>query len=400
MEQTGGTRKQRLAILGATGSIGRQTLDIVTRYADLFEATVLTSNNNWELLARQAIAYEADSVVIVNKSHYPALREALADHPIKVYAGAEALEQVTALESVDTVVVALMGYSGLFPTVNALRNGKKVALANKESLVVAGEVVMGLSEQFNAPIIPVDSEHSAIFQCLAGEMTPIEKLILTASGGPFLHTPLAELEQVTVADALRHPNWEMGAKITIDSATMMNKGFEVIEARWLFDVKPEQIEVMVHPRSVIHSMVQFADGAVKAQLGTPDMHLPIQYALTFPRRLPIPRPRLDFGVCGALEFFEPDTVKFPNLALAYDCLRRGGNAAAVLNAANEVAVEAFLNGRIRFTDIARVNETTLERATLIPRPSLENYRQTDAEAREIAAGLISAAKSKGRVKSR
>lgn len=387
MERTG-RKKQRLAVLGSTGSIGRQTLDIAAQYADRFEITVLTANNNWEMLARQAAAFGPDSVVIANKDFYAPLKEALAEHPVKVYAGPEALEQVVALESVDTVVMALMGYSGLFPTVSALRHGKKVALANKECLVVAGETIMELSERHNAPIIPVDSEHSAIFQCLAGEVNPIDKIILTASGGPFLHTPPAELERVTVTDALRHPNWHMGAKITIDSATMMNKGFEVIEARWLFDLRPEQIEVIVHPRSVVHSMVQFADGAVKAQLGTPDMHLPIQYALTFPHRLPIPGPRLDFALCGTLEFLEPDTDKFPNLALAYGCLRRGGNAAAVLNAANEVAVAAFLDKRIGFTDIARINEYTLSEAGFVEHPTLEQYKQTDAQARAIAAGRI------------
>lgn len=389
MEQTSPVPRQRLAVLGSTGSIGRQTLDIVAQYGDRFEVTVLTSHNNWELLARQAVRFEPDSVVIANREHYAALKEALAAYPVKVYAGQEALEQVVTLDSVDTVVTALSGYSGLFPTVAALRSGKKVALANKESLVVAGELIMSLSERHRASIIPVDSEHSAIFQCLVGEINAIEKIILTASGGPFLHTPAEELAGVGVHDALCHPNWSMGAKITIDSATMMNKGFEVIEARWLFDLRPDQIEVVVHPSSVVHSMVQFADGAVKAQLGTPDMHLPIQYALTFPARLPLEGPRVDFTRCGALEFFEPDLGKFPCLALAYECLERGGNAAAALNAANEAAVAAFLDRTIGFTDIARINRDTLDRMTFLPHPGLDDYRRTDAEAREIASTLIS-----------
>ena len=380
--------KQRLAVLGSTGSIGTQTLDIVRRYGDRFEITTLSAHSNWKKLVEQAVEFTPDNVVIADKTHYTAVRDALADHPVKVYAGSDALEQVVCSEQVDTVVMALVGYSGLFPTVSALKHGKKVALANKECLVVAGEIVTRLSAEHRAPIIPVDSEHSAIFQCLTGEHSAVEKVILTASGGPFLHRPAEELERVSVEEALNHPSWCMGAKVTIDSASLMNKGFEVIEARWLFGLRPEQIDVVIHPRSVIHSMVQFGDGAVKAQIGTPDMHLPIQYALTFPQRLPLQGPRIDFCKLGCLEFFEPAPMRFPNLALAFECLRRGGNAGAVLNAANEVAVAAFLDRKIRFTDIARINEETLGRTTLRECVSLEEYRRTDREARQTALSIL------------
>ena len=380
--------KQRLAVLGSTGSIGTQTLDIVRRYGDRFEITTLSAHSNWKKLVEQAVEFTPDNVVIADKTHYTAVRDALADHPVKVYAGSDALEQVVCSEQVDTVVMALVGYSGLFPTVSALKHGKKVALANKECLVVAGEIVTRLSAEHRAPIIPVDSEHSAIFQCLTGEHSAVEKVILTASGGPFLHRPAEELERVSVEEALNHPSWCMGAKVTIDSASLMNKGFEVIEAHWLFGLRPEQIDVVIHPRSVIHSMVQFGDGAVKAQIGTPDMHLPIQYALTFPQRLPLQGPRIDFCKLGCLEFFEPDPMRFPNLALAFECLRRGGNAGAVLNAANEVAVAAFLDRKIRFTDIARINEETLGRTTLRECVSLEEYRRTDREARQTALSIL------------
>ena len=380
--------KQRLAVLGSTGSIGTQTLDIVRRYGDRFEITTLSAHSNWKKLVEQAVEFTPDNVVIADKTHYTAVRDALADHPVKVYAGSDALEQVVCSEQVDTVVMALVGYSGLFPTVSALKHGKKVALANKECLVVAGEIVTRLSAEHRAPIIPVDSEHSAIFQCLTGEHSAVEKVILTASGGPFLHRPAEELERVSVEEALNHPSWCMGAKVTIDSASLMNKGFEVIEARGLFGLRPEQIDVVIHPRSVIHSMVQFGDGAVKAQIGTPDMHLPIQYALTFPQRLPLQGPRIDFCKLGCLEFFEPDPMRFPNLALAFECLRRGGNAGAVLNAANEVAVAAFLDRKIRFTDIARINEETLGRTTLRECVSLEEYRRTDREARQTALSIL------------
>ncbi len=380
--------KQRIALLGSTGSIGRQTLDIVQAYSEHFEIVTLTANRNWELLASQARAIEPDSVVIADKSHYNALKEALSDLPIKVYAGDDALQQVVANSQVDTVVNALVGYAGLAPTVAALEAGKKLALANKESLVVAGELVMKLAAEKRAPIVPIDSEHSAIFQCLVGETSPIHKILLTASGGPFLHTPAKELEHVTASEALRHPNWEMGAKITIDSATLLNKGFEVIEARWLFGVDAEQIEVVVHPQSVIHSMVEFADGAIKAQLGTPDMHLPIQYALTFPYRWETTQPRFNFSKCSGFSFEQPDTERFPALQLAFEALRKGGNCCCSLNAANEVAVAAFLGGRIGFRDIPRTLEYTVEKAPYIAQPTLEDYRASDAEARNLAQTFL------------
>lgn len=380
--------KQRLAILGSTGSIGTQTLDIVRNYPDRFEVTTLSANRQWQKLAEQAIEFLPDNVVIADKQYYPQLCNALIDYPIKVYAGSESLEQVVCSTEVDTVVMALVGYSGLFPTAQALRHGKKVALANKECLVVAGEIITRLSTEHHAPILPVDSEHSAIFQCLAGENAPIDKIILTASGGPFLHKTIEEMEQVGIEQALNHPNWHMGAKVTIDSASLMNKGFEVIEARWLFGLRPEQIDVVIHPGSIIHSMVQFQDGAIKAQIGTPDMHLPIQYALTFPQRLPLVGKRLDFCTLRRLEFFKPDTQRFPNLRLAFECLKTGGNAGAILNAANEVGVAAFLAEKIRFTDIARINEETLNRIPATHCKTLEEYEQTDREAREMASSLI------------
>lgn len=380
--------KQRLAILGSTGSIGTQTLDIVRNYPDRFEVTTLSANRQWQKLAEQAIEFLPDNVVIADKQYYPQLCNALIDYPIKVYAGSESLEQVVCSTEVDTVVMALVGYSGLFPTAQALRHGKKVALANKECLVVAGEIITRLSTEHHAPILPVDSEHSAIFQCLAGENAPIDKIILTASGGPFLHKTIEEMEQVGIEQALNHPNWHMGAKVTIDSASLMNKGFEVIEARWLFGLRPEQIDVVIHPGSIIHSMVQFQDGAIKAQIGTPDMHLPIQYALTFPQRLPLVGKRLDFCTLRRLEFFKPDTQRFPNLKLAFECLKTGGNAGAILNAANEVGVAAFLAEKIRFTDIARINEETLNRIPATHCKTLEEYEQTDREAREMASSLI------------
>lgn len=380
--------KQRLAILGSTGSIGTQTLDIVRNYPDRFEVTTLSANRQWQKLAEQAIEFLPDNVVIADKQYYPQLCNALIDYPIKVYAGSESLEQVVCSTEVDTVVMALVGYSGLFPTAQALRHGKKVALANKECLVVAGEIITRLSTEHHAPILPVDSEHSAIFQCLAGENAPIDKIILTASGGPFLHKTIEEMEQVGIEQALNHPNWHMGAKVTIDSASLMNKGFEVIEARWLFGLRPEQIDVVIHPGSIIHSMVQFQDGAIKAQIGTPDMHLPIQYALTFPQRLPLAGKRLDFCTLRRLEFFKPDTQRFPNLKLAFECLKTGGNAGAILNAANEVGVAAFLAEKIRFTDIARINEETLNRIPATHCKTLEEYEQTDREAREMASSLI------------
>ncbi len=380
--------KQGIAILGSTGSIGKQALEIIRDKKGLFEVEVLTANNNWQLLVNQAIEFLPDSVVVANESHYQKVKEALARFPIKVYAGKDALEQIVEKDGIDVVISALVGYCGLFPTLAAIRAGKKIALANKETLVVAGEIVMRMAEEFHVPILPVDSEHSAIFQCLVGERADVEKIILTASGGPFLHTPIKKLKDVTVEDALRHPNWSMGAKITIDSATMMNKGFEVIEAKWLFGMDPKQIEVVVHPQSVIHSMVQFSDGAIKAQLGTPDMKIPIQYALTFPERLPLTGNRYDFLKAGVFNFYDVDLDRFKNLALAYQALRRGGNAPCVLNAANEVAVHAFLDRKIGFTDMPVVIERTLERASLMDPASLDDYRLSDAEARVVAEEII------------
>ncbi len=381
--------KQRIAILGSTGSIGRQTLEVIRANQDLFEVETITANNNWELLVNQAIEHKPDSVVIANENFYPQVKQALENFPIKVYAGRQSLCQVVAASNVDTVVSALVGYSGLQPTLSAIRAGKKIALANKETLVVAGEIVIAEAIKHNAPIVPVDSEHSAIFQCLSGECSPVEKVILTASGGPFLHTPLKQLKEVTVEQALKHPNWSMGAKITIDSATMMNKGFEVIEARWLFGLRRDQIEVVVHPQSVIHSMVQFCDGAIKAQLGTPDMRIPIQYALTFPERKAINTTRYDFlSSGGVFNFMAADTEKFRNLALAYEALEKGGNLPCVLNAANEVAVHSFLERKIGFLDMSNLIEECMSQVEFIAQPSLEEYEHTDILSRKLAQKLI------------
>ncbi len=380
--------KQRLAVLGSTGSIGRQTLEVAASYPDLFEVTVLTANRNWELLCKQARDFDADTVVIGDKNLYSKVKEALSDTMTKVFAGEESLEHVAGSSQVDTVVTATVGFSGLFPTINAIKNSKKIALANKETLVVAGERIIPLSMELNAPIVPVDSEHSAIFQSLAGERSAaIEKLILTASGGPFLNHTKDMLKNVTLEEALSHPSWVMGNKITIDSATLMNKGFEVIEAMWLFGVKPSDIEVLVHPGSVIHSMVQFKDGAIKAQMGTPDMRLPIQYALTFPERLPLNGERLKLEET-TLAFSKPDTDRFPCLRLAYRAIETGGNAPCVLNAANEIAVEAFIGRRIGFCDIPRIIERCLDEIAFQKAPSFDDYRLCDAETRKLANSLI------------
>lgn len=376
--------KQRIALLGSTGSIGVQTLDIVRENPEQFEITALVANRNWEQLAQQAIEFDADCVVIGDEQYYTPLKEALATTDTKVYAGAKAMEDVAAGSNVDVVVNALVGYAGLLPTVAAVRKGKKIALANKETLVVGGELVMRLATEHRAPILPVDSEHSAIFQCLVGEQSPVRRLILTASGGAFRDTPIEELNRMTAAEALRHPNWSMGAKITIDCATMVNKGFEVIEARWLFGTPADQISVLIHPQSIVHSMVEFEDGAIKAQLGTPDMHLPISYALTFPERKSRPTERFDFLANPNLTFRKVDRVKYPALDVAYDCLRRGGTAACTMNGANEVAVAAFLAGKIGYLDIVRSIEQSLARATFIAHPTLDDYAHSDAEARALA----------------
>ena len=380
--------KQRIALLGSTGSIGVQTLDIVRENPEQFEITALVANRNWEQLAAQAIEFDADCVVIGDEQYYTPLKEALAATDVKVYAGAKAMEEVAAASNVDVVVNALVGYAGLLPTVAAVKQGKKIALANKETLVVGGELVMRLAEEHRAPILPVDSEHSAIFQCLVGEQSPVRRLILTASGGAFRDTPIEDLGAMTAAEALRHPNWSMGAKITIDCATMVNKGFEVIEARWLFGTPAAQISVLIHPQSIVHSMVEFEDGAIKAQLGTPDMHLPISYALSFPERKNRPTERFDFLANPQLTFREVDRVKYPALDVAYDCLRRGGTAACTMNGANEVAVAAFLAGRIGFLDIVRSIEQSLARATFIARPTLDDYALADAEARALAREVL------------
>ncbi len=377
---------KNIAILGSTGSIGTQTLQVIAAYPERFNVEVLTANNQVELLAEQAKRFKPNMVVIANEEKYPRLRELLKDEDIKVYAGSEAISQVVQASTVDTVVTAMVGYSGLLPTINAIKAGKTIALANKETLVVAGDLINRLVGEYKVAILPVDSEHSAIFQCLVGEhANPVEKILLTASGGPFRGKDLAYLKTVTPAQALKHPNWHMGAKVTIDSASMMNKGFEAIEAKWLFGVKPEQIEVLVHPQSIVHSMVQFADGNVKAQLAIPDMRLPIQYALTYPERLPSEMPRLDFASGMGLTFEKPDTRVFRNLALAFEAMRQGGNVPCVLNAANEVMVAAFLEGKVSFTAMSDVIEKTLEQVAFVATPVLEDYVASDREGRVKAA---------------
>lgn len=369
---------KQIAILGSTGSIGVQALEVIAANKDLYEVNLLTANNQWEKLAEQARTFEPDAVVIANKEHYTKLKEALADLPIKVYAGSEAINQCVENPNIDIVLTALVGFSGLAPTIHAIKSNKVIALANKETLVVAGELINRLALQYQTPIIPVDSEHSAIFQCLVGEVgNNIEKLLLTASGGPFRNSTLEELKSVTKDDALKHPNWNMGAKITIDSASMMNKGFEVIEAKWLFNIDIDRIEVLVHPQSVIHSMVQFEDGAVKAQLGVPDMKVPIQYAFSFPDRLKSNFERLDFSKYNNLTFEKPDMEKFRNLAFAYNASKTGGNMPCILNAANEIVVSAFLHDRIGFLEMSDIIEEIMMTSEIITKPTLEDYFETD-----------------------
>ena len=381
--------KKRIAILGSTGSIGTQALQVIEEHSDLYEAYVLTANHQVDKLIAQARKFCPEAVVIADESLYPKLQEALADLPIKVYCGAEALCQVVTEDPVDIVLTALVGFAGLRPTISAIRAHKPIALANKETLVVAGELIDALAAENNVPILPVDSEHSAIFQCLVGEIgNPIEKILLTASGGPFRTFTKEQLTQVTKEQALKHPNWSMGAKITIDSASMMNKGFEVMEARWLFGVKPEQIEVLVHPQSIIHSAVQFEDGAIKAQLGMPDMRIPIQYAFSYPDRLRSDFPRIDFDLCRQLTFEHPDTEKFRNLALAFEAIRRGGNMPCIINAANEIANAAFLHDEVSFLGMSDVIEQTMQQASFIQKPTFDDYMETDREARRIAQSFI------------
>jgi 1-deoxy-D-xylulose-5-phosphate reductoisomerase len=380
---------ERIALLGSTGSIGTQTLDIISRYPERFVAEVLIAGNNIDLLVEQAHTFQPDSVVIANPDHYLKLKDALQSTHIKVYAGNEAIEQVITSSSVDVVVASIVGYSGVRPTVAAIKAGKKIALANKESLVVAGEIIGRLVRESGSIIIPVDSEHSAIFQCLAGESgNPIEKITLTASGGPFLNYSDEMLKRAKPCDALKHPNWNMGCKVTIDSASLMNKGLEVIEAKWLFDLSPEQISVIVHPQSIIHSFVHFADGSVKAQLGMPDMRIPILYALTYPDRVKSDLPRLMLNECKSLTFADPDLKKFPNLALAYSAIRRGGNMPCILNAANEIAVKAFLDDKILFTQMPEIVEYTMENSLYSALPDLDFLEATDASARETALSYI------------
>lgn len=381
--------KKRIAILGSTGSIGTQALEVIEKHSELYEAYVLTANNQVDKLIEQARKHKPEAVVIANEQHYPKLQEALADLPIKVYCGTEALCQVVAEDPVDIVLTALVGFAGLRPTISAIKAHKPIALANKETLVVAGELIDALAAENNVPILPVDSEHSAIFQCLVGELgNPIEKILLTASGGPFRKFTKEQLATVTKEQALKHPNWSMGAKITIDSASMMNKGFEVMEARWLFGVKPEQIEVLVHPQSIIHSAVQFEDGAIKAQLGMPDMRIPIQYAFSYPDRLHTDFPRIDFDLCTQLTFEHPDTEKFHNLALAFEAISKGGNMPCIINAANEIANAAFLHDEVSFMGMSDVIEQTMQKASFIHKPTFDDYMATDSEAREIAKDLI------------
>ena len=380
--------KRKICILGSTGSIGTQALQVIEEHSDLFEAYVLTAGNNADLLISQARKFLPCAVVIADESKYDHVREALADLPIQVYAGSEALCQVVAMEPVDMVLTALVGFSGLRPTIAAIKASKSIALANKETLVVAGELITALCQEYNVPMLPVDSEHSAIFQSLMGEESPIEKIILTASGGPFRKFTLDEMKDVTAAQALKHPNWDMGAKITIDSASMMNKGFEVIEAKWLFDVDADRIQVVVHPQSIVHSAVQFQDGAVKAQLGAPDMRVPIQLAMSYPVRLESSFPRIDWWDMQDLTFERPDLERFPCLAMAYEAIRRGGNAACVVNAANEVVNLAFRQDKCGFLQMAEVIAKTLERVPYIKEPSLEDYLETDRIARITATELL------------
>ena len=381
---------KNICILGSTGSIGTQALDVISQHPDHYEVYALTANTQVELLAQQAKRFNPAAVVIADESRYDALRQLLSDQPdIKVYAGRQALCDIVTAGPIDMVLTAMVGFSGLEPTIHAIRARKKICLANKETLVVAGELICQLAQENHVPILPVDSEHSAIFQCLVGEGdNEIEKILLTCSGGPFRKMSMEELAKVTAADALRHPTWNMGAKITIDSATLMNKGFEVMEAKWLFGVPAEKIQVLIHPQSIVHSAVEFIDGSVKAQLGVPDMRLPIQYAFSFPERQHLDGPRLDLFQSHSLEFFEPDTEKFRCLQLAYEAIRQGGNAPCILNAANEVVNEAFRQNRCTFPEMADIIATTLQHAPFDATPTLETYLETDAEARRIAEKMI------------
>ena len=382
-------KKRQIAILGSTGSIGTQALQVIEEHNDLYEVYCLTANNRVELLAEQARHFKPAAVVIANESHYEKLQELLSDCPdINIYAGNRAIDEIVEAQPIDMVLTAMVGFAGLSPTIHAIKAGKTICLANKETLVVAGELIVQLAQQYHTPILPVDSEHSAIFQSLAGEdMATIEKLLLTASGGPFREMTMEQLATVSKADALKHPTWDMGAKITIDSATMMNKGFEVIEAKWLFGVEPDRIEVLVHPQSIIHSAVQFVDGSVKAQLGVPDMRLPIQYAFSFPQRLPLSSHRLNLFE-HRLEFYQPDMKRFRCLSLAFEAIRQGGNMPCIVNAANEVVNRGFLEDRCTFLQMSDIIEQTMQKATFNAHPDYQVYIDTDQEARCIAAELM------------
>ncbi len=381
--------KKQIAILGSTGSIGTQALDVVRQNPDKYEVYAICANRSVDLLIQQAVEFMPEMVCIADDTYYPQLKEALADLPIKTFAGNDAIAEMVTMPSIDIVLAAMVGYAGLRPTIEAIKAGKTIALANKETLVVAGELICKLAQRHRTPLLPVDSEHSAIFQCLVGEgNNEIEKILLTASGGPFRTRELSELTHVTAADALRHPNWDMGAKITIDSATMMNKGFEVIEAKWLFDVPVEKIQVLVHPQSIVHSAVQFADGSIKAQLGMPDMRLPIQYALTYPKRMTSTFPRVDFLQMNNLTFEAPDLGKFRNLALAYEAMNKGGNMPCILNAANEVVVHAFLKDQCGFLEMSDIIGSVMTKAPFIRKPSYDDYVETDKLARQLAQSLL------------
>lgn len=380
--------KRRIAILGSTGSIGRQALDVISRHPDKFETELLTANNNASLLIEQAIRFRPGSVVICNGDLYQTVSDALDPYDIKVFAGMGSVNDLMKSSAIDIVLAAMVGFSGLEPTIHAIKSRKIIALANKETLVAAGSIVMRLSREYGSPVLPVDSEHSAIFQCLQGERAEIEKILLTASGGPFLHTDAHTLRTVTKKQALRHPNWNMGAKVTIDSASMMNKGLEMIEASWLFNLPPDKIEIVVHPQSVIHSMVQFTDGSIKAQLGAPDMRVPIQYALSYPERISLDTERLDFPTLSRLSFFAPDPERFPAVSLAYAAHKQGGNMACIMNGANEMAVSAFLEDKILFHRIPHIIEKTMEKCSFVVAPSLEDIYRTHGEAKALAAELI------------
>ncbi|WP_308247270.1 1-deoxy-D-xylulose-5-phosphate reductoisomerase [uncultured Prevotella sp.] len=381
--------KKQICILGSTGSIGTQALDVIQQHSDRYEVYCLTANNRYEMLADQARRFRPAAVVIGNEQHYEALKALLADCPeVKVYAGAKAIDEIVEAQPIDMVLTAMVGFAGLSPTIHAIKARKTICLANKETLVVAGELICQLAAQYHVNILPVDSEHSAIFQSIVGEgNNPIDKILLTASGGPFRNYTLEQMRGVKAADALKHPTWEMGAKITIDSASMMNKGFEVIEAKWLFGVEADKIQVLVHPQSIVHSAVQFVDGAVKAQLGVPDMRLPIQYAFSFPERLPLNGERLNL-FSQSLEFFEPDMQKFRCLHMAYESIRKGGNMPCIVNAANEVVNEAFRKDRCGFLDMGDIIERTMQKATFIAKPTYDEYFATDAEARRIAGEML------------